>query len=535
MKEVKDTKPFTQKIADKLDDLVGFFSPKVGLNRKMYRFSLARANSYRAAEKNRARDNWLPTGGSADEDLLRDLPALREKSRDLNRNDAYAAGITESIVTNVVGIGIRPQSRVDNEVLGMSEDQVDLFQKSAERSWHRWVEFSDLTGRMDFYGIQHLVERQILENGEVFILPLMVDTPESPYMFKLQVIEADRVDTPSDKRSDKKIRAGIELDDNGRPVAYWVRKSHPGEMRYRTHSGNSSENYIRYPAFNEMGRRNIMHLYYMKRPGQTRGIPFFAPVINYFKDLSDSIEAELVSEKIAACFSVFIKRNNPTGLSLSNTNRIENGKRLETLEPGVIEYLNIDEEIQFADPKRPGSNFTPFVELILRAIGSALNLPFEIVIRDFTRSNYSSARAALQEARRFFKERQKFLERELCQPVWDMLLEEAFLIGELPVVKFYQDRINLTRARWISPGWGWIDPTKEVDAARSAVEGLMSSHADEMAAQGKDWEEVYEQLAREKKKREELRLDIPATTSKKMILDTNQNSEEEKPAVAGKR
>lgn len=534
MKEVVEKKNITDKIADAIDSFLTPFAPRMVLNRKMERYALSRATSYRAAQKTRRNENWISTSGSADEDLLRDLPTLREKSRDLNRNDAHAAGITSMIVTNVVGVGIRPQSRVDNEEMAMDEDSLEAYQKKAERAWHQWVEVADAAGVLDFYGIQHLVERQILENGEVFIIPLMVERPESPFMFRLQVVEADRVDTPAELKSNKNVRSGIEVDAHGRPVAYYVRKTHPGDTYFRRDSGNGLENYIRYPARNELGRPNIFHLYHQKRPGQTRGEPFFAPVINYFKDLSDYLEAELTAAKVAACFSVFIKRENATVFGQQNTTRIENGKRIELIEPGMIEYLQTGESVEFANPNRPGSNFSPFVEQMLRSIAAALNLPFEVVIRDFTRSSYSSARAALQEARRFFKERQKFLERELCQPSWEMVMEEAYLIGMLPPVKFYQNRTQLSRARWISPGWGWIDPTKEVDAARSAVEGLLSTHADEIAGLGKDYEEVYEQLAREKKQREKLGLEIAPTSKKKMLVEEKESKEEPVPAQPGK-
>lgn len=536
MKEVKDKqKTFTGKLAEKIDSFVSVFSPKAGLERKIYRNAMSRSTAYRSATTTRMNDDWIPTSGSADEDLLKSLPKLREKSRDLNRNNPYAAGITATVVTNVVGIGIRPQSRVDRDGISINEEQTDLFEKTAEKKWHQWVEFADAGRRLDFYGIQRLVERQILENGEVFIVPLMITTDESPYNLRLQVIEADRVDTPAELKSDKNVRSGIELDKNGRPVAYYVRNSHPGDMYFRRDAGNSIKNFTKIPARNELGRPNILHLYHVKRPGQTRGEPFFSPVMNIFRDLDDYMEAELVAAKVAACFTAFVKTSNPGALSFANTSKNTNGQKLETLEPGLINYLNANEDVTFADPKRPGSNFAPFVEQQLRACAAALNMPFEVVVRDFSRSNYSSVRAALQEARRFFKERQKFIERELCQPVWEMFIEEAYLNLDLPNVKFYQYRLNYTRARWISPGWGWIDPTKEVDAARSAIEGHMSTLADEAAAQGKDYEEVLEQLSKEKKKKKELGLiDTPRQTN--MVLKDQKESvegkEEDEPAGA---
>jgi capsid protein len=163
------------------------------------------------------------------------------------------------------------------------------------------------------------------------------------------------------------------------------------------------------------------------------------------------------------------------------------------------------------------------VDRILRAISAALGLPYELVAKDFSKTNYSSARAALLEARRYFKVRQEWLAQKLCQPVWEMLLEEAYLRGELKANNFYDKRLDWVRARWIAPGWSWVDPLKEVKASKEAITGNISSLADEAAGQGKDWEEILEQRAREEQKRKELGLPETTVNSK-----TPSDEEEEK-------
>ncbi|MFH2030847.1 MAG: phage portal protein, partial [Bacteroidota bacterium] len=128
----------TEKITNGVDNVIGFFSPKAKLKRRMFREAIKlseKFGSYRGAEKNRMRSSWIPGGGSADQDIIPDLSDLRERSRDLNRNDAHASGITNTMTTNVIGTGIRPQSRVDKEALGIADSKVDKFQKKAERSW----------------------------------------------------------------------------------------------------------------------------------------------------------------------------------------------------------------------------------------------------------------------------------------------------------------------------------------------------------------------------------------------------------------
>jgi len=492
-------------LGDRVDSVIGIFSPVAAMRNQYIRTSM-NAAVYRGAERTRLRGSWLGTHGSADADLLNDLPLLRERSRDLNRNDAHASGITATVTTNVVGTGIRPQSRVDRDSIGADDDSVNDFQKRAERVWQKWVPFADAGDRMDFYDIESLVLRQILENGEAIVLPVAVNNNiRRPYFLALSVIEADRLATPSDMRSNGRLRSGVEIGDNGEPVSYYIRQFHPGDGLYRIGNPDSNK-FIRYPAFNDLGRPNVLHLYSVKRPGQSRGEPFFAPVMNYFKDMADYLEAEIVAARVAACFAAVVKTTvDPMAMAeLNGPDTNAGSQRIESLEPGMFKYLNPGEEIGQINPTRPGGNFDPFIERILRAISSGLNLPYEVVAKDFSRTNYSSARAALLEARRFFRVWQDFIAKRMCQPVWEMLLEEAYLNNELPPVNFYENRLDWVRARWIAPGWGWVDPTKEVEASRSSIDGNLSTLADEAASLGRDWEEVLEQRAREDVKMKEL-------------------------------
>jgi lambda family phage portal protein len=505
MREVKQKTNFSEKVGSAIDRVIGVVSPRIGYKRAAYRkASRIVATSYRGASRDRVRSHWTPGGGSPDEDLLFELADLRERSRDLNRNDATASGITNTMTTNVVGTGIKPQSRVDRDNLGLDEKKAKEFQRRAERIWEKWVPHADAGERLDFYEIQHLIDRQILENGEAIYIPLRLDEPGRPYSLALDIIEADRLETPSDLRGDKSIRKGVKVGDRGHPLSYYIRKTHPGEVKYRSY--DKSDKYIEIPARNALGRKNIHHLYYMQRPGQTRGIPFFAPVLNYFKDMAGYLEAELVTARICACFGMIIKKpGDPAEIAAANSSSTNSdGQRIQEIEPGMVEYLAQGEDVEAFSPNRPGTTFEPFVNRILRLISAALGLPYELVAKDFSQTNYSSARTALLEARRYFKVRQEWLATKLCQPVWEMLLEEAYLRNELQVDGFYKNRLDWVRAKWIPPGWQWVDPVKEAKSSQLAIAAGLSTLADEAAAQGRDWQETLEQRAREASKVKEL-------------------------------
>jgi lambda family phage portal protein len=525
MREVKfPAKRFLEHLSDGLDSIIGVFSPRKEYQRKMYRFvnKVALRGGYSGANIDRLNNNWVPKGGSADEDLLPDLDRLRERSRDLNRNDSVASGITSTMLSNTIGTGISPQCRIDGETLGMTPEIVSKFQKQVESAWDKWSSYADAGNRMSFYEIQHLVERQILENGEGLIIPVMIDEPGRPYFLALNVIESDRMETPSDKRSDKSIRRGIEIGERGQPIAYWICKTHPGDITYNLRTPDSKQ-YIRYEAFNPYGRRNIFHLYHVKRPGQTRGEPFFSPVINRFKDLADYMEAELVAARVAACFAIFVKSEEAIAFA-SGASKETNakGQRVESVEPGMIKYLLPGESVETANPNRPSAQFDPFVDKVLRFIGAGLGLPYELVIRDFSKTNYSSARAAILEARKFFQYRQQWSAGKYCQPTWEMLMDEVVLRGEVDAPNYFERRLDYTRAKWIAPGWGYIDPEAEINASLDAVSGNVSTLADECAVHGKDWEEVLEQRAREETKRKELGLD--KIEGKKLVLSGMANN-----------
>ncbi len=501
-------KRFWEEIKNGFDFLLGIFSPRIEFQRRMFRIAnnMAVKGAYDGASHDRLRASWKSSRGSADEDLLFDLNDLRERSRDLVRNDGIAAGIISTMVNNIVGHGIMPQSRVDKEIIGLSDEEADSFQKVIEREWDKWSPHADTAGRMNFWEIQQMVQSQVLINGEVIIVREMVDDPWRPYSLALNVIEADRLDTPWDLSQNKNIRRGVELGSRGEPIAYWIRKTHPGDYFY----GNRvffSQDFVRFPIRNEFGQLNVLHLYWKKRPGQTRGEPFFSPVLLKFKELADYMEAELVGARIAACFSIFITKMDAYTTAMRSASGTKNDKRLEAIEPGIIEYLNPGEQVNVANPNRPGSQFDPFVDKILKFIGAGLGLPYELVIKDFSKSNYSSARAAILEARKLFRCSQSWMSEKLCQPVWELFAEECFLRGTIDAPNFYQYQKEYCRARWIAPGWGYIDPEKEINASTEAIKNNLSTLADECAAiGGKDWEDVLDQRAREEKRKKDLGL-----------------------------
>jgi len=475
-----------------LDRAIGWVSPKVGNQRMLERIRMALALQYKGASVGRLRSNWILGEEDPTPDIW-ELETLRNRSRDLNRNDPIASGATDTMGFNIVGRGLRPQARIRADRLGISESRARKLCHQAEMVWEQWIPFADSGNRLTFDEIQFVALRKIIEDGEVIGLPVMATEPWREIKRCIELVECNRL--MSDDVDD-----GITVGSRGQPVTYHIKEANSEKIRDIS-------------ALDIDGRPNVLHVYATKRPGQKRGVPFLAPVLNYFKDLADYLEAEVVAARIAACLAVFITKNDAftAAYNLSAGEVDANDKRVQQLEPGMIGYLKPGEAINTVEPKRPGDSFESFITTMMRIIGISLGLPYEVFAKDFSKTNYSSARAALLEARRMFMTWRQWFAARFCQPVWNLVMEEAFLRGKFKANGFYNNKAEYCRCAWIGGGWGWVDPVKEVEASRKAIDFGLSTLAEEVAGQGRDWEEVLEQLAHETDRITELDVKILRT------------------------
>ncbi|NMV37235.1 phage portal protein [Ralstonia insidiosa] len=494
-----------------IDRVVGYLSPAAGLERMRSRVQMAIAGQWFGARfDRRATQNWAPYGGSADADTVYDLRWLRNRSRDAMRNQPLALGAVNTVVTTAVGTGLVMRSTVDAATLGMSEDEAQAWQRKAEREFRLWAKDAnscDAARTQDFYAIQALAFRSALESGDVFASLPMIKRPGSVYETKVQLIEADRVVNKGYAMNTEKVAQGVEMDDNGAPIKYHILRQHPGGLM------PFQLEWDVVPVFGpKTGRRNILHLFDKRRPGQSRGVPYIAPVIELLKQLGDYTNAEVTAAVISGMFTVFITSEDGGGLNpgsdVMNASTSKPGATLQ-MGPGAILDLSPGEKVEFADPKRPNQAFDPFVIAVLRQIGVALELPFEVLVKHFTAS-YSAARAALLEAWRFYKSRRDWLASMFCQPIYEAWLEEAVALGRIDAPGFFDDptiRGAYCGAIWVGDAPGQIDPLKEINAAKGRLELNITSHSDEcVALTGADWDSTIERRAREDARMRELGL-----------------------------
>jgi lambda family phage portal protein len=495
-----------------VDRAISYFDPIRGLERYRARAMQLTAESYIGASKTRrSMTGWLTRPRSADSDTLLELPELRSRSRDLERNAPIATGALGTVSTKVVGTGLALQSRVHRDVLGLDEEAASAWQRHTEMEFALWAESPecDLTRQQNLYGLQGLAFRSALVSGDVLVLMPYMLRSTGPYGLKLQVIEADRLVNKDNQRDTDKLAGGVEMDADGAPVAYHVLKQHPGAQIPRPGAWDVV------PAYGvSTGRRNAIHLFERRRPGQSRGVPYLAPVIETLKQLDRYTEAEISAAVVAGLFAVFVKSEGD-GLSPLESATLgitpTNGDMPQAgwdgkLSPGLVADLRAGEDIVSANPGRPNQAFDPFMTSVLRQVGMALELPYEVLIKHF-QSSYSAARAALLEAWAHFRCRRDWLATYLCQPIYETWMEEAIALGRIVAPGFFFDplvRHAWLGCQWVGDGPGSIDPLKEVDAAKGRVELGISTLAEEtMAHDGGDWETKNAQRAKEKRLRKE--------------------------------
>lgn len=516
-----------------LDKAITVINPAAGAKRMQSRTMLALAGSYTGARYDRrATQSWQTRQGSADADTLDDLWTLRNRSRDLVRNAPIALGAVNTVVQNAVGTGLAVQPTPDLNILGWDEAKGTAWASGVEHEFGLWADTSDcdVTRTQNFYEMQGLVMRSSLESGDVFTLLPMRQVGKSPYKTAIQIIEGDRVMSPFghidgmpiiNVSNGNQVWAGVEVDFYGAPVAYYVYHKHPGSPDFMAGYKDNTL-YDRVPAFGTLtGRKNVLHIFDRRRPDQKRGIPYLAPIIEMIKQLDRYTEAEIMAAVVTAMFTVFVKTENGDGLPQVTNNVIKPGE--VSLAPGAVIGLAPGESIETADTLRPNAGFDPFVTSILRQIGVALELPFEILIKHFTAS-YSAARAAMLEAWKFYKNRRDFLATRFCQPAYEAWMDEAVANGRVTAPGYFSDplmRRAYLSSIWIGDAPGQIDPQKEVDAAEARVQGGFSTRKREaMELTGTNFTDNHNQLALEHKVRVEAGLEpeiLNVTSSTELV------------------
>lgn len=440
----------------------------------------------RAAGNKGTMSNWNPRR-IHEAAMPRTRVKVVERALDLEANDPHVSGLIESINVNTVGSGFRAQAKIKAEQVPLTSSEIDLVQRQLEWEWQQFDQVCDIARKKHFPDFLTLIDRCMLNRGEYLVVTRMKKRPGDRHGLKLQLVDPLRLKTPSDKVKNPKIIDGVEFDDDGAPLAYWIHNN-PANPHQLT-----SENFKRITA-RHGHRPRVFHGFMEKQPDQVRGEVFFSPAMKFFRDLSDLLDSEVVSNIITSALALFIQTGEPTAAAMaaaggSSAEKTDSGTMYENWDAGQVLYGRPGEEPHLLSANRPGDNFVPFIETVLRAASSCAGIPYEVAAKKYGDMNYSSARAALLEAWRVFGQRQDWLIRHFCRPIWAMVVEECWLRDYVELPDFYKYQTAYCRSGWIVPPKGHIDPIKEAQANILKLRNHMTTQTDIAAEAGKDWEE----------------------------------------------
>lgn len=476
---------------------------------------------------------WWPSRGSADSEILpaRDLTLARV--RDVVRNNPVAAAGVERIVDLVVGPGLRLSAKPDGAALGI-DDPRDLrnFGRQMQAEWRLFADdprfLSDARRMVSMHGLFRLFARTLALADETTAVLTWREAPGGRYATCVQPIDPDRLGNPDGQPDTATLRGGVEMDAFGAPVAYHVRNAHPGDWW----SATDSHSWTRVVRETAWGRPVFVHGFEPRREGQTRAISAFSALLSRLRMISKHAEAELESATVNALYTAFVETDLPTeevAQRMAPTTAawadriVEHYKANPARVGGVrIPVMLPGSTIKMNSAPRQTAAFGDFQSVFLASIASALGISYEQLSMDWSKTNYSSARAALNEVWRMISRLRAVFIEQVVTPIYYAFLEEAFDRGYLRLPTSARpmglpaglDDIDVfrlmpgafTRARWLGPGRGYVDPVKEAEGASMRMRSLISTLERECAEQGEDYEDVLAQAAIEQAAREELGL-----------------------------
>lgn len=465
----------------------------------------------------RALKGFTAQSGNPIEDIDLNNKTMRQRARILYMAAPVAAAAINTNRTSVVGSGLRMRCAIDRDILGISPERCKDWQKHTEAEFRLWAENKtacDALGINNFYEIQQIALKSWLTSGDVFALFKRYDVSRTiPYSLRLHLIEADRISTPLDKlnvllteglnrENGNKIHDGVEVDSNGRVVAYHICNVYPGEFLLTT------AKWTRVEAIGEKtGLPNIIQVMETERPDQYRGVSYLAPVIETLLQQRRYTESELTSALVQSFLTAWITTQAPDAdeFSLNETgggppDSVSDDDNDYEMGPGQINVLRPGESVVFGEPNIPTAGFETFMKTICRLIGSALELPYDVLLKEFN-SSYSASRGALQQAWEMFKMRRSWFVNDFCKPVYETWLAEAVARGRIQAPGFFGDpliRAAWSGARWDGPAQAQLDPVKEASANEVLVaHGWKTNEQVTREYYGGNWTENVEQLSRE--------------------------------------
>ena len=481
-----------------------------------------------ASHTKRALKGWTGTSSSPQEDIDENNGTLRQRGRLLFMSSPLAAAPIKTARTKVVGSGLGMRPGIQAELLGMSPEAAQEWNKRTEAEFRLWAERKencDALGINNLYQMQQVTLMQWFMSGDVFCLIQRDDaTPTNPYTLRLHLIEADRVCTPNkigahymtsaagkaDNGND--IYDGVEVNARGKVVAYHIASRYPDEI------STKALKWTRVEAYGEKtGLPNVLHVRSSERCEQYRGVTILAPVIELLQNQKRFTESQLMAALIQSFLTAWIETEAPaTEMPFNETGdgsfeqrdtEVSHDPNEYEIGPGTVNIMNPGEKVVLGNPQVPTESFDIFIKNLAMQLGAALEIPRDVVLKEFN-SSYSASRGALEEAWEVMKMFRSWFVTDFCQPIYEIWLAEAVAIGRVKAPGFFRDpliRAAWSHCRWDGPAQTHLDPVKEANANEIiARNGWKTNEQITRESYGGDWNDNIAQMKQEQKQLREL-------------------------------
>lgn len=396
--------------------------------------------------------NWNAGQGSPATDDLPDLPELRGRSRDLDRNDSISHGAANTKVNGAIGAGLVLRSVLDTQVLGITPEQAVEMQYAIEREWEIFEREADFTGQQHLRDLERTMFRSARVSGDIGVARRWRKRAGETYGTRVVLIEADRISNPNRGMDAPELQGGTRLAADGEILGWWVTDRHPGDLIVRL-------NWTYVPRRGPSGMVQMLLAAMIERPGQVRGVPMLAPVLEDLKQMGDYSAAEAKAALNDAYLFAFETPATPvdedgTPLITRPDGQTDEAGEL-TLEDLMVTTLDPGSQVNVKSPQRPNTAFDAFMTAFCRRIGAALDIPYEVLLKHFS-SSFSASRGALEMAYKVGLVEQAWFIRQALDPIREWQFTEMVASGRFDAPGFFDDPIK--RAAWL--GRQWVGPTR---------------------------------------------------------------------------
>lgn len=458
-----------------IDSIIAAFSPQKAYYREAFRQAYNELRNYDAGSYSRPNQNWRVDNQSAEMTDRFSRDDVRARARDLERNSDIMSALISAYKRNVVGGGYHIQAKSKDLELN----------KDIEKLWYKWCKKRncDVTGSQNFTQILRMaVERKKIDGGILFVKRY---TEDGLVPFKLQMIEVDELDisVAHPKTEGNKVVGGIEYNSFNKAEGYFIKK-------YST-DGYSINETIWIDA------KDVIFYFSKKRPSQLREMSDLSPTIPRIRDANEFMTAVSVKQRIEACLSVFIKKSIPTVGTVGRSGDSGNPRvsyEGKTISPGMMKELNAGDEIQVVNPNGQATDASAFTKLHEHMIGAGQGISYEALTRDMSQSNYSSARQGIIEDDQTFNEEREQLV-EILDEIYETFVISAVLAGKLTIKDFWTNKEDYLYHTWTREPKPWIDPQKEANANKIAIQTGQKTYKQLAAESGNDWKDQINDMA----------------------------------------